>query len=661
METERVKGDLKGAIQQYGAIVAKYKDDRAVAAKALIRMAECHQKLGDAESRKIYERVLREYGDQKEAVAVARSRLGRAGGSLASRLVLSTSGMGIYLGQGNITPDGRMASGTDYSNGDLILRDMATGEIRRLLAGTLQSRTLGGQAWAGRFAAWSVISPDQRQVAFARYGDPENSNQGQLWVMSTEPGAIPRLVTRNPEFRNVIAQAWSLDGKSVLAHVERISQGGRQIAWISTADGSAKTLKSFPWDQWIDYHLRLSPDGKYIAYSAAPAAKSREMRPFILVSDGSAETILTETAGVSEMPVWTPDGAHVLFISDRTGSFDLWSVPVRDGKAAGSPMLVKRDIGRNEHVGMTRAGSYYYLARNSVENVTIADLKPTARIKEGFVGIRPTLSPDGKQVAFTRHRPTDKNAFDLVIRSLESGEERVYSRERIVPTPPRWFHDGKTVLGLVGVPKAGDLPRALHRIDVRTGESRQLLEFDRRVLTAGFAAISLDDRTLYIPAPGPQAGAAINQILSVDPATGQHRRIFTLREGATIQEPLQLSPDGRTVAFQFADNAHSYIGTLATDGSGYRELHKDYKAALFGLAWREDGRALLFGRRGEQKYTWEIMSIPAAGGSPLSTGLRGNGTLQNLNLSATGSRAAFSAESGASEIWALNNVLSVLK
>jgi hypothetical protein len=35
-----------------------------MAAKALIRMAECYQRLGDAQARKVYERVLVEYADQ---------------------------------------------------------------------------------------------------------------------------------------------------------------------------------------------------------------------------------------------------------------------------------------------------------------------------------------------------------------------------------------------------------------------------------------------------------------------------------------------------------------------------------------------------------------------------------------------------------------------
>src|SRR6266568_2340337 len=68
IQTETVDGDLNGAIKQFAAIVAKYKNDRAVTAMALVHMAECYQKLGDAQSHKIYEQVVREYADQKDAV-----------------------------------------------------------------------------------------------------------------------------------------------------------------------------------------------------------------------------------------------------------------------------------------------------------------------------------------------------------------------------------------------------------------------------------------------------------------------------------------------------------------------------------------------------------------------------------------------------------------
>ena len=67
VETETVRGDVKGAIEQYKQVVETYgKSDRAIAAQALLRLAEAYQKLGDAEAKSVYERLLREFGDQRE-------------------------------------------------------------------------------------------------------------------------------------------------------------------------------------------------------------------------------------------------------------------------------------------------------------------------------------------------------------------------------------------------------------------------------------------------------------------------------------------------------------------------------------------------------------------------------------------------------------------
>src|SRR5687767_557800 len=71
-----IEGDLKGAIEEYKKVVAVAGSNRALAAQALLRMAECHQKLGDSAARSIYERVIRDYPDQNDAAAAARTRLG---------------------------------------------------------------------------------------------------------------------------------------------------------------------------------------------------------------------------------------------------------------------------------------------------------------------------------------------------------------------------------------------------------------------------------------------------------------------------------------------------------------------------------------------------------------------------------------------------------
>src|SRR6266849_4441415 len=76
LHQEEVQGDLKGAIAAYQKVVSAPGVSRKTAAEALVRMGQCYEKLGDAESRKAYERVVREFADQKEAVALARAKLG---------------------------------------------------------------------------------------------------------------------------------------------------------------------------------------------------------------------------------------------------------------------------------------------------------------------------------------------------------------------------------------------------------------------------------------------------------------------------------------------------------------------------------------------------------------------------------------------------------
>src|SRR5437899_10001557 len=72
MQTETVDGDLKSAVEQYKKVIARQGASREVVAKALVRLGQCYEKQGSAEARKQYDRVIREFSDQKEAVAADR-------------------------------------------------------------------------------------------------------------------------------------------------------------------------------------------------------------------------------------------------------------------------------------------------------------------------------------------------------------------------------------------------------------------------------------------------------------------------------------------------------------------------------------------------------------------------------------------------------------
>src|SRR5688572_21191200 len=134
MNTELVDGNVKAAIDQYTRIVDRYgRIDRATAAQALLRMAEAYQKLGDAQAKSAYERLVREYGDQREAVAVARVRLGGATATAVAGIITRQVWTGPNVDTyGSVSPDGRVLSFTDWSTGDLALHDVTTGRDRRL-------------------------------------------------------------------------------------------------------------------------------------------------------------------------------------------------------------------------------------------------------------------------------------------------------------------------------------------------------------------------------------------------------------------------------------------------------------------------------------------------------------------------------------------------
>ena len=157
MDKETVEGDLRGAIEQYKKIAQS--QDRSIAAKALIRMAECYQKLGDVQARTIFEQVVREYADQSDAVKTARARLGvtlaARNTGMTTRQVWTGPDVDTY---GSVSPDGRLISFTDWNTGDLALHDVTTGQNRRLT---------NKKGWSDdAFAFGSAISRDGRHIAY---------------------------------------------------------------------------------------------------------------------------------------------------------------------------------------------------------------------------------------------------------------------------------------------------------------------------------------------------------------------------------------------------------------------------------------------------------------------------------------------------------------
>ena len=77
--SEETKGDVDGAMKLYQQVVTEAKADQAVAAQAQYRLGVCyHKKKNDAEANAAFEKLIKDYPDQKDLIAQASKYLADA-------------------------------------------------------------------------------------------------------------------------------------------------------------------------------------------------------------------------------------------------------------------------------------------------------------------------------------------------------------------------------------------------------------------------------------------------------------------------------------------------------------------------------------------------------------------------------------------------------
>ena len=137
LHQEQSEGRLEDAIATYKKVLAAADATREQKARAQFHIGACYERLGLAEARKAYEAVVANYADQVDLTAEAKARLAALaepaarGAGPVLRQVWPTSG---NVDDGRISLDGRTIVGVDMGTGDLVLRSVVSGQMRRLTA-----------------------------------------------------------------------------------------------------------------------------------------------------------------------------------------------------------------------------------------------------------------------------------------------------------------------------------------------------------------------------------------------------------------------------------------------------------------------------------------------------------------------------------------------
>ena len=636
---EMVDGDLRGAITQYRTIIATYAADHAAAAKALVRMAQCYEKLGDleaGEARKAYERVLRDYPDQKEAVSVARARLGskepaQQAGAMSSRRVWTLPGSAVVYG--TVSHDGRYLPYSDWAvpggNGELFLHDMTTGVDRRI--------THEVEEFASEFA-WDVtFSPDDTQLAYAW----SNGKHHELRIIGLQTSAVsrPRVLFSNPKVPRIAPGDWSADGQWLAVRLTGQDKT-EQIGVVAIKDGSLRVLRSQPRSD--SSRLFFSPDSRYLAYDLPGKDSGTRRDVFVLAVDGSREIPAVVHPADDALMGWSPDGRQLLFTSDRTGSRGLWALAFVDGKSQGAPEQIKADIAGGS-MGLTSRGALYLLVHHSnFTGVIRSDIqaaafdfekgqflsKPTLAV-ETFVGANnfPAWSPDGKSLAFLSGRAGGRSGYVIMILSPDTGQLRELHLQVNISIMAawsqlmRWSPDGLSL----AVPATDVQGRqGLFRIDATTGEASPIV----------------------LGSPGPTGGGTPTPSRALNPVWAPDgRKIYYLRfdpgDGFTVVIERELSSGNEKEVIRRSRRAIPMDVDLSPDGR--------YWAALDG-DW-------FVGSPAEPGVTrkWSVLLIPASGGEPKEL-MRGESHGAGVLMWAPDSRSCYvysikDKSTGAREVW----------
>ena len=643
-----IDGDLKGAIEDYKKAIATAGNDRALVAQALFRMAECHQKLGDAEAQAIYERLLRDYSDQQEIATAARAR--RA--TTAARVVKGDRSLWSGAdadGFGTISPGGRYFTFTDWANGaQLAIRDLETGTNHRLTTG-------------GGSTQFSAISRDGKQVAFQWWladGPPGSARPDQLRVAKLHGTSITdvRPLLNNPDINGAAPYDWSPDNKWLAVGLGRVDRTS-QIALVHTQTGALRILKSLDWKS--PTKIFFSPDGRFIAYDLMTSDARDERHIFVMAVDGTREVTAVAHPSQNIIMGWSPDGSQVLFASNRSGSFGMWAVDMQDGAPKGAPALLKPDIGTFWSLGLTSTGTMYvwkYASAVVVQasSIDLAGGKLTSGPSnfQQFIGSRgrPEWSPTGDRLAYQSCSPLGGGPCALWIRQMDTGSQRELKLKLGYFFFPRWSPDGREL-----VVRARDLRGrndGLYRIDVESGETSLVVTPYPGQSLPQWAA---DGKHVYY-----RRGTSI---IERSIASGDEREVVRIPAERLIE--FAVSPDGRHVVYQAPQATPGSEGLfLIPVAGGQPHLLLGVKAPerlMYRIEWTADGTAVATATRNDDSGNQALWLIPIDSGKPrrldvnIDNWLIGDG----FRFDRAGKRVAFAASAGQPglEIRALENFL----
>jgi len=285
--------------------------------------------------------------------------------------------------------------------------------------------------------AWS---PDGRYIAFRRHTDSEYG----IYVVPALGG--PQRKLHAP--RTSGSLDWSPDGKYLAYDEARLGQQDTSIFLLAVDNPEDnRPLTTPPTPLTRDRNPRFSPDGGSVAFLRGLSTGETYDVHVVRVAGGEPKRLTFGNVGVGGLD-WTPDGAYVIFASERLGELGLWKVPASGGEP--------------EPLSVGQAGSYgpslsrdgrrlAYTVRSYNSNIWRYEIHPGSRrnmlptklIASARFNLSQQFSPDVKTIVFCSDRSGSTQVW--VCDSDGSNPLQLTSSGGGMTGTPRWSPDGRQI------------------------------------------------------------------------------------------------------------------------------------------------------------------------------------------------------------------------
>ncbi len=667
---EEVQGDLEQAIDIYRSILDEFSGNRTIGARAQLHIGLCYEKLGQQEAQQAYHRVIDDFPEHADEVAVARERLARIQESLAElnhKPTFRKIEIASKPQNGVLSPDGNKLA--FISEGAVWVVPLH-GKVDPDIAGEpVRLAEVPGVWDNGSLHAWSA---DGEWIAVNRTWEEEDA----IYLVPAR-GGEPRIVrvlergghswsfrlSLSPDGQKIAISALELGAQLE----EALDSHDRRIYTIPAAGGEPEQVSS----GWARLPA-FSPDGQLIAYVGYRQREDRAENTerssvhgdlWVVPSAGGTPVKLANVDGRLRGPVWSPDAKYIAAHHEPGGSNnskEIWVYPLSpDASSAGEPIKISLPrSSMNMPAGWTPEGELGVFIQSeehsAVYAVPASSGKAVQITPAAGWPYYPRWSADGERIYFRGwNEETDVTISYVPAAGGEPVEVPVRSERRFVSRVPggglNVSPDGARIVvsayqrpfdpyegvDVWTIPLDGGLPTRLtndgsfegYPCWSPDGRSVAFTDWHEKSEDEGFVAI-------YVV---PAEGGEIRQISSEADSVG----------GGAIA----FSPDGKRIAF-FSGGA---IKTISIEGGQPEVLVAEVRSGRHSqLAYSPDGSKIAHNAAGK------IWITPLDGGVPgeLRTGLQEDARLSEFGWSPDGEKIAFMASiGGEAELWLISDFL----